>query len=733
MISELTDYSSNEQQHILGAFNKCKVKYVGFDAFAINSYAPTLPFGDIQIWTKPTVENFEAIRNAIKLATGHNNRLIIRRKTEDFLAHENTNQAFMEIGFSNRKIKIFPVIPGLSDTDFDIALQEAQLRKVGRVNSKILSIQHAYQSMEASQNRHKDKFLQQLEILFPKVINKHSSQKRKSFEKKDFNNLIKNIDIEIALENLGYKFRKDKSGVAQHLWSRNTDDRKVIVYMNQGGDKGYFDLNDSQSKGTVIDLLIKEFNKKWFEIFEFCDKILVNPELANLTKLTNSFKTENIQKLKELNIEEQTKLREKSIRENHEILPFQKPQYLNERGINNEIIYSPEFLGQINNIPYHKNELTYYNTAFPMRNEFGLTNFIVRFNNNLSKESDNNRLNKYYLRGEKLDACWMSNELYITQNEIYGKHINHLTQIAIPENSLGILHKTEKDGQINHYFTFKTDFLDNETIKSLKLKPNSTIQLMLANDSGLEKAKADRIVITESPIDAISFAQMMGKASEYNLYIATGGHPSPNQIQLINRIVRHHACEVVLAMDNEHAGLRFNTTIAGGIQHPLCDSQKDIFFKVDYVNDNQYVAQFNDFHETNPKIQLKGECHLSIEFSKNLNMPKSKIEGLIQKAVNYIGSFLNKETVKLIEANSSETTERYKIALPNNRTQLKRAIDSLLNIRTTEASQNQALFTLKKPILKDWNDDLMYGKKHVLDAPLILNEIPNEKKSQRLR
>jgi hypothetical protein len=168
---------------------------------------------------------------------------------------------------------------------------------------------------------------------------------------------------------------------------------------------------------------------------------------------------------------------------------------------------------------------------------------------------------------------------------------------------------------------------------------------------------------------------------------------------------------VVLAMDNEHAGLRFNITIAGGIKHPICDAQKDIFFKIDYVNDNQYVAQFNDFDETNPKTQLKGECHLSIEFSKNLNMPKSKIETIIQKTVNYIGSFLNKETVKLIEASSSETTERYKIALPNNRSQLKRAIDSL----------------------KDWNDDLMFGKKHFLDTPSIFSEIPNEKKTRKLR
>lgn len=729
MISELTDYSSNEQQHILGAFNKCKVKYIGFDAFAINSYAPTLPFGDIQIWAKPTAENFEAIRNAIKLATGHNNRLIIRRKTEDFLAHENTNQAFMEIGFSNRKIKIFPVIPGLSADDFEMILQETQLRKVGRVNSKILNIANAYKSMEASQNRHKDKFLQQLEILFPKIVNKRSNQPQKPFEKKDFNYLIKHVDIELALANLGYKLKKDKSGVAQHLWSRNTDDRKIIVYMNQGGEKGYFDVNDSQSKGTVIDLLVKEFNKKWFEFFAFCDKLLVNPELANLSIAGHSSKTENTQKLKELNIEEQTKVREKSIRENHEILPFQKPQYLNERGITNETIYSPEFLGQINNIPYHKNELTYYNTAFPMRNEFGLTNFIVRFNNNLSKESDNKSVNKYYLRGEKLDACWMSNELYKTQDVIYGRHINSSTQITIPVDSLGILHKSEKDGQTNHYFTFKAAFLDNETAQTLKLKPNSTIQLMLPNEDGLEKTKADRIIITESPIDAISFAQMMGKANEYNLYIATCGHPSPSQIEFINWVVQNHACEVVLAMDNENSGLRFNTTIAGGIQHPLCDVQKDIFFKIDYVNNNQYVAQFNDFDEANPKTQLIGECHLSIELPKNSNRPKAKIDELIERTVNYIGSFLNKETVKLIESSSNETTERFKIALPNSRTQLKRAIDSLLNIRNTEASQNHQLFTLKKPILKDWNDDLMFGKKHILDNPKSLSEVLNEKRA----
>lgn len=707
MIAIQHDYTTPEQQHILGAFNKCKVKYIGFDAFALNSYTPTLPFGNIQLWVKPTAENFESIKNAIKLATGHNNRLVIRRKTEEFLIHDNPDNHFMEIGFSNRKIQIFPIIPGIAVDEFDTVLTNATLRKAGVVNTKILSPKDAHRSILVSKNRHKDKFIQQLERAFPEEFSKKANVDRKPFVKKDFNYLIQNVDIELALENLGFLLKKEKSGNAQHVWSRNSDDRKIVVFLNQGNTKGYFDVNDAQSKGTVIDLLIREFNGKWIEVFEFCDKLLLNPLSANLN--TPQTQKKNIESLKIVSIEEQTKIREKSIRENNDIMPYQKPQYLNERSIKNEVIYSPEFLGQINNIPYKKGEITYYNTAFPMRNEYGLTNFIVRFNNNFNRDSESKSQNKYYLRGEKLDAIWMSNELFKTTQKMSGKHLNFPSPIQLPADVLGVLHKIEKDGVAKHYFTFKSEFLDKETKDLLNLKPNSTVQVLVENEKGFEKVKAGKIIITESPIDAISYAQMFANASDNFLYIATGGHPSPSQIDLINRTIRNHGSEVILAMDNETSGLRFNINLAGGIQHPSINPSNDFSFKIDYVNNNQYLASTN----ASISSHLKGECHLSISFNTSDEFQKEKTDTIISQVCQYVGSFLNKDTVKLFEEISTANKQIYRIAVPNNTNQLKRAIDILLETRRTLSSLPNSLFRIQKPILKDWNDDLIFGKKQL--------------------
>lgn len=697
----VSDFSTTEQQHILGAFNKMKVKYIGFDSYAANSYSPTLPYSDISVWVKSTPENFEAIKKAINLGLVNSNRVALKKNVSEFQNFDDPNRPFISIGFTkNRLVKVFLVIPDFQKDDFDMALSGAELRKAGVVNTKILSLENTYKSLKASQNRYKEKFLINLEREYGKILHIKKSSK-KVFPKKDFNYILENIDLEAVLEKIGYEPRIKKWGKAQHLWIRKSNDSKLVVFMNNAL-KVYFDVNDTENKGTVLDLLLNEYNRYWPDVFATIDEVLVNPNFANINQdyAKGKYQDSEVEKLIPFDSEQQTKFREKAIREENQIFAYTRPSYLKERGLTENIIYAPEFLGQINNIPYASKEtqsMNFCNTAFPMRNEFGLTSFIVQFVSNSDKQ-----LGKIYLAGPKFDGVWMSNELLKVD-----KNINATLNgqaITIIAGTLGALHKVEKDNITKFQFSYNPQYLSENLIQKFNLQPTTIIRALVDNDIDFSKAKAQRIIITESPIDALSFAQLMPMPSEYNLYISTGGPPSSKQIEFINKVLKKHNSEVILAMNNANLGLRFNVTLAGGLQHPLLKTENDIKFRIDYVNNIQNTEDTDSFEKT--------ESHLVVVFPISKESTSEKIESLVDKIIKNVGAFLDKDVVKVIERVSNHENESFTIAIPNSRRHLTKALDILLKIRSEIAGEGKHFFLVKKPISKDWNEDLQTNKKH---------------------
>jgi hypothetical protein len=169
-------------------------------------------------------------------------------------------------------------------------------------------------------------------------------------------------------------------------------------------------------------------------------------------------------------------------------------------------------------------------------------------------------------------------------------------------------------------------------------------------------------------------------------------------------VLQRHESEVILAMDNENPGLRFNATVAGGLQHPLLKTENDIKFRIDYVNNNQNEEETNTFKKT--------ESHLKVEFPKTKKSTNEKIESLIDRIIKNVGAFLDKDVVKVIERVSNQENESFKIAMPNSRRHLAKALDVLLKIRSEVAGEGKQYFSVKKPIGKDWNEDLQTKKKH---------------------
>lgn len=70
---------------------------------------------------------------------------------------------------------------------------------------------------------------------------------------------------------------------------------------------------------------------------------------------------------------------------------------------------------------------------------------------------------------------------------------------------------------------------------------------------GLDDGPVCRVVITESGIDAMSYAQMHGKAGD--VFVSTAGQCSPGQLlQVSDLLVRHAGAQLVLATDADEAG-----------------------------------------------------------------------------------------------------------------------------------------------------------------------------------
>lgn len=76
-----------------------------------------------------------------------------------------------------------------------------------------------------------------------------------------------------------------------------------------------------------------------------------------------------------------------------------------------------------------------------------------------------------------------------------------------------------------------------------------------------EKAKVDKLIITEHPIDAMSYHQLHGVSQEKHniIYLSTAGNPSQRQMDVIEqKAVTLQPEEIVLANDNDRAGHQYN-------------------------------------------------------------------------------------------------------------------------------------------------------------------------------
>ena len=415
---------------------------------------------------------------------------------------------------------------------------------------------------------------------------------------RDWEFIKQQIDLVDYAEQQGYQINKQKSSNTFVVMRKGEGD-VVIIYKNDHTNRHeFFNPNDGNDKGTVIDFQKVRSNGDWKEVFYKIDSYLGNTP-ANYKPYVKLDPTP-------------PPTREQAIQHEFKFQPLTNLVYLKSRGLTEETISSPEFKNRIfNNTLKDKDGNVFVNVVFPLKNETGTISAIVR----------NETYNK--IDQKRIDASWITNT----------KH---------------------KEGD------------------------------------------TQRLVIMESPIDGLSFHQLMPPQNdEKRVYLATAGKLSGTQPRFIQLAIDTlKPKQIILANDNDQAGINQNINIIG-------------FIRIEGVEESKKIkAHLN--------LPQPSQAVLNVEFV-HANQLEGKV--LAQSVGNQIVSAINKNTPEGIEKDAKvqllqNETNRSEIVVSftNSRPNLIRLERALIDIKGLDE-----LVLVKRSQEKDMNEDLKKAVKHKLE------------------
>jgi len=216
--------------------------------------------------------------------------------------------------------------------------------------------------------------------------------------------------------------------------------------------------------------------------------------------------------------------------------------------------------------------------------------------------------------------------------------------------------------------------------------------LWISNPKVIEPGgRADRMVIAESPIDAMSFHQMKPPAEgEKRLYLGTAGNLSSGAPDTVQKLIdKYQPRQIVMANDNDKAGIRNNINLVGRMRYPGIQESNNIQAHLNLPSPSQARFTVSVSHPDQAtgkqRVQELTE-RFSIVFNKN--SPKGEPEARI--------------SVKSWQDNRTE----FEVSMPNTRQNLIRAQNELV-----AAKGLQEVVSLKLPHNKDFTEDLQKGEK----------------------
>ena len=318
--------------------------------------------------------------------------------------------------------------------------------------------------------------------------------KLKSFQ--DFRNEISIIELALSV---GYKIRK-KDGIKWPVLKDEISGDKIIIVNPQStSNQGYFNPQDGNDKGTLINFVKNRLGS----IFPYHNS---KTEVSNINAVLYNYQNLPLPEKAILqsgvkDVVEEYRLKEFHLPEG--LTELKDPTYLYYRGIQSQTINNASFKGKVFNVKLNN----YNNIGFPYYNAYG---DIVGF-------------------------------------ELRNKQFKHV--IEGTDRSVGIWHSNI---------------------------PN-TLKV---------------IVLTESPIDSLSYHQLKGNRN--SLYISFGGSVTAGQLETVKSIINaanaSPELKIISAVDNDEMGKIYTKKFKEA-------------FAWDIVED---FPRLNDYNEDLKKSQMRG-------------------------------------------------------------------------------------------------------------------------------
>ena len=110
----------------------------------MRKYVDNKYFQNIQLWIKPTPDNFQKVSDALAS---------VRRKfdvNEKSFTTENSENALLKIGRGRKGIELYTGVPGMSADDFNKAFADRKVLNTGSVPIPILHEKDLHKTLEKS-------------------------------------------------------------------------------------------------------------------------------------------------------------------------------------------------------------------------------------------------------------------------------------------------------------------------------------------------------------------------------------------------------------------------------------------------------------------------------------------------------------------------------------------------------------------------------------------------------
>ena len=209
-------------------------------------------------------------------------------------------------------------------------------------------------------------------------------------------------------------------------------------------------------------------------------------------------------------------------------------------------------------------------------------------------------------------------------------------------------------------------------------------------------SRVDRLVITENPIDAMSFHQLKPPVEgEKRLYVGTAGNLSSGAPDTVQKLIdRYQPKQIVLANDNDNGGFRNNINLVGRMRYPGIDESNNVQAQLSVPTPSQLRLTVSVSHADQETGKQRVQ-ELTERFSTalNKNAPDDSPEARI--------------SVRGWQGNRTE----FEVSMPNTRQNLIRTQSELV-----AAKGLKEVVAVKLPVQKDFTEDLQRGEKLTLPA-----------------